>query len=246
MLYYNSFPGKISDITLVNGKQNIVFLSMSHIATPDFYREKRSEIESYSQKGYTILVEWVSPGKDESHEKFNSALGMDFNHELYPAFARIAWLEVQSGSFLFENTQKPLLKNVDMSMDEIAGYIESQSWSDLVSRESLDMVGELQKISQFPHGEQIFIKYIVRAFLNWSIVNMTDIAEITNENNRALFDIILTKRNEKIVNYIQEHPEENIVIVYGALHFSGVFESLKKMDKNWTLQSYSSSAPYAP
>lgn len=217
---------------------------MSHIATPDFYREKRSKIESYAKKWYTILIEGVSPGKQESHDTFNTALGMDFSQDLYPAFAQIAWLEVQSGWLLFQGIDDSLLKHVDMSMDEIASLIVTKSWAELTTPESLDMVAELQKISHFPQGEQIFIKYIVRAFLNWSIANMTDIAEITNENNKALFDIILTKRNDKIIDYIRKNPWENIVIVYGALHFPGVYESLKNIDKSTRIESFESSSPY--
>lgn len=55
--YHNLVPGVISDITLTNSGQEIVFVQMSHIATPEFYREKQSTIKALSASGYTILFE---------------------------------------------------------------------------------------------------------------------------------------------------------------------------------------------
>lgn len=55
--YHNLVPGVISDITLTNSGQQIVFVQMSHIATPEFYREKQATIRALSASGYTILLE---------------------------------------------------------------------------------------------------------------------------------------------------------------------------------------------
>ncbi len=48
---------------------------------------------------------------------------------------------------------------------------------------------------------------------------MKDIEHIANAQNKGLFDIIVDRRNDKVVEYIVNHPNENIAIVYGALHF---------------------------
>lgn len=55
--YHNFFPGKLSDITVSNGKQTIIFLQMSHIATADFYAQKQSKISELANTGYTLLME---------------------------------------------------------------------------------------------------------------------------------------------------------------------------------------------
>ncbi len=74
---------------------------------------------------------------------------------------------------------------------------------------------------------------------------MTDLEALSSENNKELFDIILHKRNEKIVSYIRENPEKNIVVVYGALHFEWVFTWLKQADKEWKIKSFTSFTPYS-
>lgn len=55
--YENSFPGKLSDITVSNGKQTVVFLQMSHIATVNFYAQKETKITELANTGYTLLME---------------------------------------------------------------------------------------------------------------------------------------------------------------------------------------------
>ena len=55
--YHNLVPGVVSDITLSNSGQEVVFVQMSHIATPEFYREKQATIKALSASGYTILFE---------------------------------------------------------------------------------------------------------------------------------------------------------------------------------------------
>lgn len=48
--YHTFVPGKLSDITVSNGKQTVVFLQMSHIATPEFYQEKQKKLQSLEKQ----------------------------------------------------------------------------------------------------------------------------------------------------------------------------------------------------
>lgn len=109
----------------------------------------------------------------------------------------------------------------------------------------MDIGSEINLISNLSREEQNFIRYVFRSFLNWSIVSMTDVEHLTLADNVQLFDIILRKRNEKIIDYIRNNPQKNIVVVYGALHFSGILEALKLHDKNWKIVSYTSDTPYS-
>lgn len=243
--YYTVFPGKISDIIISNGKQKIVFLSMSHIATADFYIQKRERILTLASNPYVFLIEWVKSGTDESHARFNESLGMQFDKELYPMLASVAGLEVQSGWMLFSWILDERLKNIDMTMDEIASLIQTWSITPLIESWWLDLESQLGLIWDLSFQEQQFIRYIFRAFLNWSIVNMSDVEKLALAHENKLFDIILGKRNQKIIDYIIANPDQNVVVVYGALHFSGIFEALALHDKNWKISTYSSYTPYS-
>ena len=55
--YQHQFPGVLSDVTLSHSGQEIVFIEMSHIATPEFYIEKHTMIQALASSGYTILFE---------------------------------------------------------------------------------------------------------------------------------------------------------------------------------------------
>lgn len=55
--YQYQVPGVISDITMTNSGQEVVFVQMSHIAVPEFYLNKKTTIASLAQSGYIILVE---------------------------------------------------------------------------------------------------------------------------------------------------------------------------------------------
>lgn len=79
--YYNFFPWQLSDITISNGKQKIVFLQMSHIATHKFYETKQDTIQKSLKLSPIFLLEWVQSWTDESQDKFNKAIGMQFDRE---------------------------------------------------------------------------------------------------------------------------------------------------------------------
>ena len=55
--YQHIFPGVVSDITLSHSGQQIVFIEMSHIASPEFFAHKKETIQSLASSGYTILYE---------------------------------------------------------------------------------------------------------------------------------------------------------------------------------------------
>ncbi len=74
---------------------------------------------------------------------------------------------------------------------------------------------------------------------------MSDVEKLALAHENKLFDIILGKRNQKIIDYIIANPDQNVVVVYGALHFSGIFEALALHDKNWKISTYSSYTPYS-
>ena len=72
--YQHLVPGVVSDITLSHSGQQIVFVEMSHIASPEFYLNKKETIASLAGSGYTILVEGVKPGSPANQALFAQSL----------------------------------------------------------------------------------------------------------------------------------------------------------------------------
>ena len=240
--YYEFFPGKISDIEIVRDKQHIVFVQMSHIATDRFFQNKKQTLNSLSASGYTFLAEWVAPGSDESHSRFNKSLGFEFNASLYPLLAHLGGLTVQDQDAIFAGIPEKQMRNVDMSMDEIANLLWTGSRED--SRPIADIDRDLGSLLELSPQEKLYIGYLFRTLLNWSSIHTTSIETVIQPDQQELFDVILNQRNTRITDYIVAHPDENIVIVYGALHFSGVLENLVAHNPKWKIQHIKSDTPY--
>lgn len=51
----------------------------------------------------------------------------------------------------------------------------------------------------------------------------------------AILDTILNDRNQVIVDAINKSENKKIFVVYGALHFPGVYSELKKNDIRWRI-----------
>jgi hypothetical protein len=241
--YHHVFPGYLSDITLSDGQRSVIFLEMSHIATSEFYIDKRSTLQSLSASGYTILMEWVQSGSIESEAKLSQALWFELTPTLYATISDIVWLEAQDSAFLYRDIPKWQLKSVDISIDTLVGYLSGSSMEDQ-SVSPLDLERDMLNTTMSPR-EKALIAYIYRGILNLSLKNtdtMTD--TISLGVSPDLMNAILDKRNQKIIEYIQSNPQKNIVVVYGGLHTNGIMASLQESSPTWKILQYSRHTPY--
>ncbi len=136
--------------------------------------------------------------------------------------------------------------SVDLSIDDIVKLMGTGSI--IASTGSVEDVESdiLELIPHMNYQEKIFISWMARGFLNWSLKQSEDINMIMASSDQSnLFETIIDRRNDKIVEYIITHPKKKIVVVYGALHFNGVYESLQKRDKNWITSKIQSITPYS-
>ena len=93
--------------------------------------------------------------------------------------------------------------------------------------------------------ERIFVGWVGRGLLSWSLRRSDDLDTLLIPASQTrLFTTIIDRRNDAIIAYIQAHPQENIAIVYGALHFNGVYEALQRLSPQWTVTHIESSQPY--
>ncbi len=58
-------------------------------------------------------------------------------------------------------------------------------------------------------------------------------------------EVILRKRNEHVVDtLIREKSASGVVLVYGALHFQGMYDLLLARDPSWHIDSIEPRYPY--
>jgi uncharacterized protein YbaP (TraB family) len=86
-------------------------------------------------------------------------------------------------------------------------------------------------------------KLRILVYLNQAIMSFLIKSDFLKETlmnefgNKALFDVILHKRNELLVQEIEKSNYSDIFITYGLLHFDGVFALLQKKDPRWRIEN---------
>lgn len=160
--------------------------------------------------------------------------------------ADLIGLSSQDNKELYLGISTGSLINIDLSIDDIVKLMGTGSLTAKTSSIG-DVESEiLRMMPNMNYQEKIFIAWMARGFLNWSLKQTEDINIIIASSDKVkLFETIIGRRNDKIVEYIITHPKEKIAVVYGALHFNGVYESLQKIDKNWKTIDIKNSTPYS-
>jgi hypothetical protein len=239
--YYNIVPAKLSQITLSQSGQSVVFLQMSHIASPEFYDIQKKTIDALSASGYVILIEWVWTGTQKSEDTLAQMFGFKFTPTLYSRISDTLGFVPQDNSYLFSWVPPKQRVSVDMSLDEI---VRLASWSTLTPHASvIDIEKELANIPVMDDKNRLFLHFVSRAFFQWALLQ-SDTLEKDIFWDSVLFDVILHTRNQKIIDYIEKNPKQNIAVVYGALHFSWVYDALRDKNPLWHIVSYPSFSVY--
>lgn len=247
--YYQNelYPAPMPTITISNWKKEIIFQAMSHIWTQSFYDEVRNNIIEAKKKWFVYFFEWVKPWKPESADKFNNALWVEFNKDLYKNFSKIYWVVYQDNRYFLWLWEKNCNLdycdfNVDLNMDEIISYyddkIEQEPQRVNKSKKlPIDLNNEIiSSLSKLNDKELKILVFINKSILNF-IIKSDKIQDLITNNfsNKTLFDVILNKRNEVVAEKIISSKYNKIFTTYWLLHFDWIFQLLKRNDPNWKI-----------
>jgi len=234
------FPAPMPEYTISNWTKVVKFQAMSHIWTQKFYDQIRNNIIKHKKDWWIYFFEWVKPWTKESEEKFNKAIWIQFDDELYKNFSKLYWVVNQDNKdFLW--LVNDLDYNIDLNMDEIVKLYEEkinkkEDPSDIFENKlPLDANKViLETLAELNDRQLKILVYINQAILNFIIWNDTTQDFLTNNfANTDLFDVILGKRNEVLSEAIINSKSNNIYITYWLLHFDWVMEMLVENDSKW-------------
>ncbi len=233
--YYNNHisPAPMPTYTLTNWEKEVVFQSMSHIWTLDFYKQIQSNIKEYKEKGWVYFFEWVRPGSKENSEAFDEAIWIKFDKDLYENFSKLYWVVNQDNS-MFIWLVNNLDFNIDLSIDEIMELYNQKPNTQTPNTPPIDATKTITETLTGLNERQLnVLVYLNRAILNF-IIKSKWTQDLITENfwNKELFDVILNERNKVISNAIINSEYDKIYVTYWLLHFSWVFELLKENDGN--------------
>lgn len=233
--YFNEVhPATMEEYTLSNKEKTVKFQTMVHIGKKEFYEQVSKNLQDFKKEWAVYFYEWVKPGSKESAEKFDQALGVKFDKDLYKNVSKLYGVEFQDNSlFLWQINDKDI--NVDISLDEIVAlYEQKESPSKAEEWEPLDASKEiLALLNELNPKELQLLQYLNQALLNAMIGNESILNGLENFQNPELFEVILHERNKVLADAILASKEEKIFITYGKLHFSGVLKLLKESDERW-------------
>lgn len=233
-------PAKMPIYTLSNWDKTVVFQTMSHIWSMDFYNSVKNNISNLKKEGYVLYFEWVRPGSEENHNNFNKALWVKLDEKTYENMSKLYWL-VNQDNKMFLWLENDLDYNVDISIDEVMekyGNIKKASWIENRSYQSPIDAWELiiNELSKLRENELKVLRYINKSFVNM-IVKNEKLQKAIQDNfaNKELFEVILHERNKVIADKIINSEDKQIITIYWMLHFDWVFEILKQNDIKWQI-----------
>jgi len=244
--YYqiNISPAKMMEYTIRNWDKTVVFQEMSHIWAKSFYEEVKDNLISYKKDSFVYFFEWVRPGKKENVEKFDQAMWINFDENLYKNFSKIYWVDFQDNS-IYLWLINDLDFNIDVSIDWIVEEYEKNNKSEQKvenkeiqeDKEIIDINSKIiDTLSQLNEKELKILVFINKAILN-TLIKSDSAQELITNNfaNKQLFDVILNWRNRILTKEIIESEYKKIYITYWKLHFSWVLDLLKQNDQNWKI-----------
>lgn len=166
---------------------------------------------------------------------------MKIHSGTYDEIARLISLEAQTDR-IYESVASGSVSSVDLSIDEIMSLIPPSTSTGETT--IVDPSAELARIAEASRGP--LLPYVARALLNLSLryTHLSDVA--LDALDPSLRQAILDRRNSHIVDTLIASPEQDVVIVYGALHFDGVYTLLQSRDTNWKVTSITPYFPYQP
>lgn len=247
--YYETvlYPAEMPTITISNWKKEVIFQAMSHIWTKNFYSRVRNNIIEAKKKWFVYFFEWVKPWSEKNAKEFNNAIWIEFNKDLYKNFSKIYWVEYQDNEYFLWLWEKNCDLdycdfNVDLNMNQIMDsynekIVKNPNLKNNSDKLPLDVNKDIVNALNWLNDRELkVIVFINKSILNF-IIKSDKLQEIITDNfaNKALFDVILNKRNEVVANKIIDSKYNKIITTYWLLHFDWIFELLKKNDPNWKI-----------
>ena len=232
------FPAKMPEYTLSNGQKTVKFQAMVHIWQKQYYDTIMNNLKKFKEEGWVYFFEWVRWWTEESMDKFNKAIGIKFEDDLYKNYWKLYWVTFQNTKdFLGIVNDKDF--NVDLNVDEIMSLYDKKINSSWVESKYDNAVYDVSSevvnlLSQLNDRELKLLVYINQSILNFLMNNDSMLRSMADTfSNKDLFEVILDERNKVVSDTIIKSEYDKIYITYGLMHFKWIYELLKQSDPNW-------------
>jgi len=231
-------PLSLEQHSITNWEKTLVFQEMIHIWSENYYKSIAEELSDYKNKDYVYYFEWVRRWSQENMDKFNQALWIEFDQDLYKNLAATYWL-IEQDKDMFLNLVNNKDINVDQDINEIIQKYEALKIEKNIENISPNKPININKdivtlLAELEGRELQLLQFINKAMLTLLIKNEEALSAI-HENfwNQELLEIILAWRNITVADKIINSDDKLIFATYWALHYDWILELLQENDPNW-------------
>ncbi len=220
-----STPLKMKEYTLTNGQQTIVFQEMVHIGETDFYKQVEENLKHYRLDGYIYAYEQVRISNMEEAKELTELTGLGI--DTYGIISEQLGLDNQK-NHMGHITENDI--NADMSAADLIVLMQNYNNENPIAGQiNTDLENSLNSLKEASNFTKVIVKAAMRGMLKIASEGEVNLGE------GLLQDVILKERDQKMFDIISNIDANKIVVHYGALHFKGFFERLKKADSNWKI-----------
>lgn len=195
-----------------DGDKTVAYIPMMHMNKSEFYESVKSSVDSLRDAGYMVLYEGIdithnidSLAMDTLNRKVRRVIGMHMSN--YNDTNNVAMKKFQ-------------LKGLIPQSNENTGIVTG---TDIRADLPLDT---LVQIYEQNRGRIALTDCDFTTPLN----SKYKCAQLGNED--AVF-LVLTIRDQLVAKRILFEESKKIAVVYGALHFDGIFNELRARNNNW-------------
>jgi len=240
--YQNSFyPATMTQYTISNWEKIVIFQEMTHIGSSTFYQKVKENLTNYKKQWYVYFFEWVKSWTKQNSDKFNNAMWINFDKDLYKNFSKLYWVIFQDNT-IYYNLVNNLDFNIDVSIDYIVNEYEKniKLKKNSIPNNKKQIINpniEIIKLLDLLNEKQLKVLiFINKSILNTLIKNDWALDFISNNySNQELLNIILDWRNKILTQEIINSEYKKIYVTYWKLHFKWVLNLLQKNNKKWKI-----------
>ncbi len=134
-------------------------------------------------------------------------------------------------------------QNVDLSLDRVmtlyearldTGPLDTSAISEAPVSSLTETVSDYERL---PDAGKRAVQLLVRATLNFALKNeaFASGAIEGDPSRHALFEVVLDERDAHIAEAVLASEHEKIMLLYGLLHFNGIYERLREADPDYRI-----------
>lgn len=215
---YNAYTYK-----LTKGDTEIIFQEMVHFGDSHYYNIVNMDIHYFKSSGYVYMYEMIQVENDNDKKEMIDFIGLE--PEVFSNLAKITNLDSQHNHMFLVDKESV---NADITAKELVENFKAEKLekNDVIKGSSITLNTALTKLN-FNNDISISIS---RNLMKLGLF-INEKFDITPE---GFSKVIISNRNDKLIEYIDNSENKKIYVQYGKLHWKD-FES-KMLEKGYTVE----------